>query len=266
MDKLSVYVPFEKKDEDKRIVGGFASTEALDSQGEVVRLDAIEKALPEYMKYGNIREMHQWSAVGKTIQANIDKTKKGLYIVAKVIDGNAWEKCKEGVYNGFSIGGKIISKVGETIEELVLNEISLVDRPANPEAVFSLVKLSDGVEKSMPIAPSGMEPGEMENENVLVSDKLSQMASSMVFLIDMQKAKGRNVKHLERALKFLKEGIVRELTIDKLEKMEEEEAEQKSVEDQVVELKEFVQDSINKDNIQEQDWAGPYFEQLKEVL
>ena len=135
---LSFYTPFAKTDDEKRMVYGYASTEAVDSQGEVVKKDALKKAINDYMKFANIREMHQPSAVGKTKQANIDS--KGLYIAAKVVDDNAWKKVKEGVYNGFSIGGRIKQMDDNEITDLTLSEISLVDRPANPEAVFDVYK------------------------------------------------------------------------------------------------------------------------------
>ena len=139
-DQIDLYLPFEKKNNEERTVEGFASTEALDCQNEVVKYTALEKALPDYMKFGNIREMHQASAVGKTVMAAVDKVKKGLWIKAKIVDKDAWEKVKEGVYNGFSIGGNVVSKIGNAIEELRLVEISVVDRPANPEALFSVIK------------------------------------------------------------------------------------------------------------------------------
>ena len=148
-DNRNIFIEFTKRDDDQRIVAGFASTPTLDSQGEIVEREAIEKALPGYLgeidqrtgkfRYGNLREMHQLSAVGKTIKANIDD--KGLYIEGKVVDDNAWKKVKEGVYAGFSIGGKVLESVKNRIKALKLTEISLVDRPANPEAVFTMVKL-----------------------------------------------------------------------------------------------------------------------------
>ena len=116
------------------MVYGYASTESLDSQNEIVKKSALQNALEDYMKYANIREMHQPSAVGKTKQANLDK--KGLYIAVKVVDDKAWEKVKEGVYNGFSIGGRVLQQIDNEITDLKLSEISLVDRPANPDAVF----------------------------------------------------------------------------------------------------------------------------------
>lgn len=151
---INIFVPFKKSDNDQHIVEGVASSEELDSQGEVVKYNAIKKALPNYLgeldqttgkhKFGSIREMHQWSAVGKTVGTYLDDMAKQLIITAKIIDKTAWEKVKEGVYSGFSIGGKVIKRIGNNIEALTLNEISLVDRPANPEAVFSMVKSASG--------------------------------------------------------------------------------------------------------------------------
>lgn len=135
---MDIYAKITKRDDETRMVYGYASTEALDVQGEVVTKAAIEAALPEYLKFSNIREMHSSSAVGVAKSADIDD--KGLYISAKVVDDTAWEKVKEGVYKGFSIGGKAISKVSGVIEKMRLTEISLVDRPANPECVIDLYK------------------------------------------------------------------------------------------------------------------------------
>ena len=113
MNDINFFIPFGKSDKDERIVEGVATSEALDSQGEIIKYDAIKDALPNYLgdfddatgryKFGNIREMHQHSAVGKTIGTKLDDTKKQLTIAAKVIDDNAWKKVKEGVYAGFSI-------------------------------------------------------------------------------------------------------------------------------------------------------------------
>ena len=139
---MKLFAEISKVDDEKRMVYGYASTEALDNQGEKVSKDALARALPDYMKFANIREMHQPSAVGVAKQANIDD--KGMYLAAKVVDDTAWKKVKEGVYKGFSIGGRSVSKVDNMITDLRLTEISLVDRPANPEAVIEVWKADDG--------------------------------------------------------------------------------------------------------------------------
>lgn len=142
MSKLDLnfqkYLPISKVNDEERMVYGYASTPDLDSQGEVVELEAIKKALPNYMKFPTIREMHTTNAVGRTKSAVIDD--KGLFIGAKIVDDNAWKKVKEGVFNGFSIGGKAVQMVENVIKELRLTEISLVDVPANKSAIITLFK------------------------------------------------------------------------------------------------------------------------------
>jgi phage head maturation protease len=138
---MKIYLPIAKVDAERREVWGYASTEARDDQGEIVKRDALVAALGDYMRFANIREMHQLSAVGVAREAAIDD--RGLYIGARIVDDQAWQKVIEGVYKGYSIGGRITQRDPadyKTITGLVLNEISLVDRPANPEAVFDYWK------------------------------------------------------------------------------------------------------------------------------
>ena len=134
----NLYLPISKVDEEKRMVYGYASTESMDSQGEIVKLSALQEALPDYMKFANVREMHSNKAAGKVKESNINKD--GWFIGVKVVADDAWKLVKEQVYNGFSIGGKVLEKIEDEITKLRLSEISLVDRPANPDAVFTMVK------------------------------------------------------------------------------------------------------------------------------
>jgi hypothetical protein len=86
--------------------------------------------------------MHQLSAAGSTLEAEVceDGTTR---IVAHVVDPVAVAKVRNQVYRGFSIGGRVTQREAgnpKTITGLVLNEISLVDRPANPAAIFDCWK------------------------------------------------------------------------------------------------------------------------------
>jgi HK97 family phage prohead protease len=142
---MRLYAPIAKIDEAQHMVFGYASTEALDSQGEIVKREALEAALPDYMRFANIREMHQPSAVGVATEAEMDE--RGLYLAARIVDPVAWEKVTAGVYKGFSIGGSVVRRdtaQKHVITGVKLSEISLVDRPANPEAVFTMYKADDG--------------------------------------------------------------------------------------------------------------------------
>ena len=136
---MRLYGSLTKVDAEQRIVEGYASTECVDRAGEIVTKAAVEDALDGWLEFGNIRQMHQLSAVGKAIEATIDE--KGLWISAKIVDDAAWKKVIEKVYRGFSIGGKTLARDKDDrkiITKIRLDEISLVDRPANPEAVIDL--------------------------------------------------------------------------------------------------------------------------------
>jgi hypothetical protein len=141
----------EPQDDGTVRVYGVATSEAVDEQGEIVRADAIRAAIPDYMRFPALREMHQLSAAGSTLEAEVceDGTTR---IVAHVVDPVAVAKVRNQVYRGFSIGGRVTQREAgnpKTITGLVLNEISLVDRPANPAAIFDCWKA--GISPDAPI-------------------------------------------------------------------------------------------------------------------
>lgn len=129
----------EKQDDGSVIITGVASSEAVDRQGEIITADAMRKALPEWMRFGNIRENHSNNAVGKALSANVSDDGK-TNITARIVDSEAVKKVTAGVYKGFSIAGDVIKRAEKTITELWLGEISITDRPINPECTFSIWK------------------------------------------------------------------------------------------------------------------------------
>lgn len=147
MNKLRLFGDITKMDQQEDgsiIVEGFASSEVLDSDGEIITAEAMKTALPEYMQFANIREMHQPSAVGVALEATVDDATAKTFIRVRVVDESAIKKCLTGVYKGFSVAGKVTDRLGKVIKGLKLREISLVDRPANPEALFTLGKVEGG--------------------------------------------------------------------------------------------------------------------------
>lgn len=137
----------EKQDDGTLKVWGYASSEGIDSDGEIITADAMKAALPDYLKFGAVREMHQPIAAGTAIEAEVQDDGR-TFFGALVVDPVAVKKVETGVYKGFSIGGKVTGRdeiKKHIITGLRLVEVSLVDRPANPEAVFTMFK-ADGLD------------------------------------------------------------------------------------------------------------------------
>lgn len=132
----------EAQDDGTLIVKGIVSSESVDSEGEIVTAAAMREAIPDYMQFGAVREMHGASAAGTAISINVGDDDITRF-EALIVDPLAIKKCETGVYKGFSIGGKKTQRDElnkRKITGVKLTEISLVDRPANPDAVFELAK------------------------------------------------------------------------------------------------------------------------------
>lgn len=138
----------EAQDDGTIKVWGYASSASVDSDGETITADAMKAAIPDYMKFGAVREMHGKSAAGTAIEARVEDDGR-TFFGAHVVDPIAVKKVQTGVYKGFSIGGRVTARDDlnkSVIKGLNLVEISLVDRPANPDAVFTCYK-ADGVDE-----------------------------------------------------------------------------------------------------------------------
>jgi hypothetical protein len=125
-------------------VYGIASTPQRDDQNEVITADAVRQALPKFMQYPALREMHQLSAAGTVLECETGED--GITrVVAHVVDLGAVVKVRNRVYRGFSLGGNVLERDPSdprTITRLAWNELSLVDRPANPQAKVEIWKAS----------------------------------------------------------------------------------------------------------------------------
>ena len=163
-ENVRLSMPFSKVDKERRIVSGFATLDNIDKQADIVTTDASLKAFAKFR--GNIREMHQPTAVGKMVNFKEDKyfdpeTKKfytGVYVSAYISKGaqDTWEKVLDGTLSVFSIGGRMnkwddafdekMDKTIRVIKDYDLIELSLVDNPANQFANILSVEKVDGVD------------------------------------------------------------------------------------------------------------------------
>lgn len=134
----------EKQDDGTIKVWGYASSGAVDSDGETITPAAMKKAIPAYMEYGAVREMHKADAAGTAIEASVGEDGR-TWFGAHVVDPIAVKKVQTGVYKGFSIGGRVPKGGRDPLNKTIINdieliEVSLVDRPANPEAKITVYK------------------------------------------------------------------------------------------------------------------------------
>jgi hypothetical protein len=151
-DLTTSYFSIEKADrqpDGTLMVYGKATDDSVDIDQQICDAAWLDRAMPAWFKSGgNIREQHSSIAAGvaKEYEAKAD----GHYIMAHVVDPVSVKKVDAGVLRGFSIGIKSPRVVrdqkaanGRIIDGQIV-EVSLVDRPANPNCQLVLAKSVDG--------------------------------------------------------------------------------------------------------------------------
>lgn len=172
-----------ENDDGTLTVSGIASSESVDSDGEIILADAIKNSIPDYMKFGALREMHQQIAAGTTLSLKVSDDGK-TEIEALVVDPVSVKKVLSGVLKGFSIGGKVLKRNAtkrNIIESLKLTEVSLVDRPANPDAMIALYKADDAEKSLYCIADlaSVLNHAKYVQRNALMEDENSEIPEEL---------------------------------------------------------------------------------------
>jgi hypothetical protein len=159
MKKIQLFAALTKVDESRREVWGLATAEIVDKDGEIFDYVSSRPYFEDWSheiseatdgrSLGNVREMHRSSAVGKLVDLQFDDERKTIAVGAKIVDDAAWVKCLEGVYTGFSIGGRYVHiwPDGEFLRFTAQPvEISVVDNPAVPNAHFTAIKRDGSTE------------------------------------------------------------------------------------------------------------------------
>jgi len=142
-------VKADKQEDGSLMVYGKATDDSIDMDNQICDATWLDSAMPAWFKSGgNIREQHSNIAAGvaKEYEAKTD----GHYITAHVVDPVSVKKVEAGVLKGFSIGIKAPRVVrdqkaanGRIIDGQII-EVSLVDRPANPNAKLIMAKSVEG--------------------------------------------------------------------------------------------------------------------------
>ena len=162
MDDMNIFVPITKIDAAQRLVYGVVTAEAPDVSGEVCDYASTK---PHYQKwsqnfasasggksFGNLRAMHGNVAAGKLVEIAFNDEQKRIEICGKVVDDAEWQKVEEGVYTGFSQGGRYLKRWPDPDAPALMRytaepmEVSLVDHPCLPEATFAVIKADGSTE------------------------------------------------------------------------------------------------------------------------
>lgn len=137
-----------KTEDGDLIVYGKATGPDLDLDEQICDPSWLREAMPEWMKFGNVREMHQPIAAG----VGIDLEAKGddWWLKSQVVDPSTAKKIETGALKGYSVGIKNakvvndpVAKGGRIVGGTIV-EVSYVDRPCNPTAVAGIAKAVGG--------------------------------------------------------------------------------------------------------------------------
>jgi hypothetical protein len=159
-------------------VYGKATDDALDIDKQICDGDWLDRAMPHWFKSGgNIREQHSNIAAG--VAKEYELKADGHYITALVVDPVSVKKVENGVLKGFSIGIKNPRVIQDSkaangrIVDGQIVEVSLVDRPANPNCQLVLAKSASGDETIVQVEEL-IETEETVTDNVLQSEDITE--------------------------------------------------------------------------------------------
>lgn len=175
MSTLDLFLSLAKVDLDQRIVQGVATAEVPDRVGEICDYASTKPYFEAWSaealaasggkSLGAVRAMHGRVAAGKLTDIAFDDEGKRILVAAQIVDDDEWRKVTEGVYTGFSQGGRYVKRWPDPDSGLTRytadpSEISLVDLPCVPGATFEVVK--DGVVEKRAFVAASAE-GEAES-------------------------------------------------------------------------------------------------------
>ncbi len=164
-------------------VYGKATDDSIDIDQQICDGDWLDRAMPHWFKSGgNIREQHSNIAAG--VATDYEAKSDGHYISALVVDPVSVKKVEAGVLKGFSIGIKNPrvtrdkSAVNGRIVDGQIVEVSLVDRPANPNCQLVLAKSASGDETVVQVEDL-IEADVLQSEDTLAKED-SPMATETI--------------------------------------------------------------------------------------
>ena len=213
MSELKLFLPITKVDVDQRLVYGLATAEVADRAGEICDYQSTK---PYYEAWsaemneasggkslGALRAMHGRVAAGKITDIAFDDEGKRIMIAAKIVDDDEWRKVVEGVYTGFSQGGRYVRRWPDPGSDLTRytaepREISLVDLPAVATATFEVIK--DGVAEKRAFASAAPAKDATSGNDDEGAETAAQRLAALVQLVGAARELSRKLIEEAEAL------------------------------------------------------------------
>lgn len=155
------FFQLQKVDPFLGIVTGVLAAEELDRDNEILDYEGSKPYFKQWSNsvyqdskgksYGNVRCQHDPTrVVGHLTGIRFDDANKQITCVAKITEPQTRDMLQAGDLTGFSIGGDYAKRtpVGRGVVRYIAKpaEVSVVDRPCAPSAVFSAVKADGSLE------------------------------------------------------------------------------------------------------------------------
>ncbi len=211
MSDLKLFVPLAKVDIDQRLVHGVVTAEIPDRSGEICDYATTK---PYYQAWsaeateasggkslGAVRVMHNRVAAGKLTDIAFEDDQKRILVAAKIVDDDEWRKVEEGVYTGFSQGGRYVARWPDPDNGLTRytaepREISLVDFPCLPDATFEVVKDGRSERRAFLKAPWAGAVGHRVEESGEAADAPARLADVAALLAEARAFNARLEKQI----------------------------------------------------------------------
>jgi cell division protein FtsB len=146
-----------KADARTHTIHGVAAAEVPDKVGEIFDYESSKPLIKAWSEerfrdsggksLGNVREQHTSRAVGKLTDLLFNDAAKQIEVDAGIVEDDVWAKIEEGIYAGFSFGGRYEKKWKDdknlTRYTARPFELTVCDNQCVPGASFQMVK-SDG--------------------------------------------------------------------------------------------------------------------------
>jgi len=134
------------------------------SKPNFVNWSNMQKQATGGKSLGNVRVMHRNQEAGRVIFFEPDDAGHALLFGCEIDDEDAWQKVLKGTFTGGSPGGSM-AKWADPLDPphnwytAYPVEVSLGDKPSNPNAVFSMIKTAGGQEVQMTLEQLRKEAG-----------------------------------------------------------------------------------------------------------